>query len=419
MERRNFLNVVATCAGLGVAGSSAAAVTASFEQQGNDRASLLALLQKMATPVLENMAQGRLQAVFVPELSPAWTDRDPHVAYLECFGRLMAGIAPWLALPDDATPEGKLRQRLRGLALQSLANAVDPSNPDYLAWRASSQALVDSAYLTNALLRAPKALWEPLDARTKSRLIEEIKGMRRYQLPYNNWLLFAAMNEAWLSSIGEEADILRMDTGVRKVLEWYAGDGWFKDGEAFHLDYYNSYVILPMLLEILEQMDKAKLSVFADKSADLLAQTLKRFQRHCELLERMVSPEGTYPTIGRSLTYRTAAFQPLALLALRKQLPASLPEGQVRAAMHAVHKAIWSHPTNFTADGFLTLGFCGHNPQLADWYSNGGSMYIASTSLLPLGLPASDSYWTNPSLVWTQKKAYAGMPFPKDYAVNY
>lgn len=419
MERRQFISTVATCAGMGAAGSSAAAASASFEGQGTDRAYLLALLQKMASPVLDNMARGQLQAVFAPELSPAWTDRDPHVAYLECFGRLMAGIAPWLALPDDATPEGKLRQRLREQALQSYANAVDPSNPDYLAWRASSQALVDSAYFTNALMRAPKALWEPLDARTKSRLIKEIKGMRRYQLPYNNWLLFAAMNEAWLTSVGEEGDILRLDAGVRKVQEWYAGDGWYKDGEAFHLDYYNSYVILPMLLEILEEMDRARQSVFADKAADMLAQTLKRCQRHCELLERLVSPEGTYPTIGRSLTYRTAAFQPLALLALRKQLPASLPEGQVRAAMNAVHKAIWSNPTNFTAGGFLTLGFCGHNPQLADWYSNSGSMYIASTSLLPLGLPASDSYWTSPGQMWTQKKAYAGLPFPKDYAVDY
>ena len=419
MERRHFLGAVATCTGIGAAGTSAHAVPARIEQDGSERAYLLGLLQKMAVPVLENMARGQLQKAFVPELSPAWTDRDPRVAYLECFGRLMAGIAPWLALPDDATPEGMLRRRLRGLALQSYANAVDPASPDYVAWRSSSQALVDSAYLTNALLRAPKALWDPLDARTKSRLVAEIKGMRRYQLPYNNWLLFAAMNEAWLSSVGEEADILRLDTGVRKVQEWYAGDGWFKDGEAFHLDYYNSYVMYPMLLEILEQMDKAGMTVFADKPADLLAQTLKRFQRYCELLERMVSPEGCYPTIGRSLTYRTAAFQPLALLALRKQLPATLQEGQVRAAMHAVHKTIWSHPTNFTADGFLTLGFCGHDPQLADWYSNSGSMYIASTSLLPLGLPSSDSYWTTASLPWTQKKAYAGMPFPKDYAVTF
>ena len=54
-------------------------------------------------------------------------------------------------------------------------------------------------------------------------------------------------------------------------------------------------------------------------------------QRYAEHLERLIGPEGSYPPVGRSLTYRTAVFQPLALLAWRKQLPASLPEGQVRA----------------------------------------------------------------------------------------
>jgi hypothetical protein len=100
-------------------------------------------------------------------------------------------------------------------------------------------------------------------------------------------------------------------------------------------------------------------------------------------------------------------------------LPASLPEGQVRSALHAVHKAIWSDPGNFTADGFLTIGFAGHQPELADWYSNNGSMYIASESFLALGLPAADSYWTAAALDWTQKKAFANRKFPKDYPVTY
>jgi hypothetical protein len=298
-------------------------------------------------------------------------------------------------------------------------NAVDPASPDYLAWGAGNQSMVDSSYFTNALMRAPDALWKPLDARTRQRIVQEIKGVRRFEPPYNNWLLFAAMNEAWLFSVGEQGDIVRLSNGVKKINEWYVGDGWAKDGEAFHFDYYNSYVIWPMQLEILEQMDKLGLAVYRNKPAPMLAQTLKRTQRYCELLERMISPEGTYPPIGRSRTYRTAAFQPLALLAWRKQLPASLPEGQVRAALQAVHKAVWRHPGNFTRDGFLTLGFCGHQPNLADTYSNNGSMYIASTALLALGLPAGDSYWTAPPLDWTQKKAFAGMPFPHDYAVDY
>jgi hypothetical protein len=107
------------------------------------------------------------------------------------------------------------------------------------------------------------------------------------------------------------------------------------------------------------------------------------------------------------------------LLALRKQLPDKLPEGQVRSAMRAVHERIFSAPSNFTKGGFLTIGFVGAQPELGDWYSNNGSMYITSASFLPLGLPATDSYWTAPAQDWTQKKAFAGAKFPKDYHVDY
>ena len=417
MQRRHFMGALAA----GAAAAAAAPVTATAQTSatGNERAWMAALLQKMAEPVLSNMARGELKKNFALELSPTWDGRDPKVAYLECFGRLIAGMAPWLALPDDASAEGKTRARLRQQALQSYVHSVDPASPDYLAWRGHGQALVDSAYFTNALMRAPKALWEPLDATTKKRIVAEIKGLRRIEPPYINWMLFAAMNEAWLLSIGEEADPLRTNIAIRKVNEWYVGDGWIKDGEAFHFDYYNSFVMYPMLVEILEVLERHGAPFWNGKPAELRAQAVQRMQRYGEHLERFISPQGTFPPIGRSLTYRTAAFQPLALLAWRKQLPKSLPEGQVRAALQAVHQALWTAPGNFTKDGYLTIGFAGHQPELGDWYSNNGSMYIASTSFLALGLPADDAYWTSPAQDWTQKKAFAGRAFPKDYPVNY
>ena len=222
------------------------------------------------------------------------------------------------------------------------------------------------------------------------------------------------MNEAFLLSIGEEYDRMRIDLTLKKLNEWYVGDGWYADGEKFHFDYYNSFVIHPMLLEVLEVLVKAGK---ADKS--LYEQALKRTQRFAEHLERLISPEGTYPPFGRSLTYRTGAFQPLALLAWRKQLPTKLTEGQVRAALIAVHKRIFDNPTNFTPDGYLTIGFAGHQPELGDWYSNNGSMYITSESFLPLGLPAGDTFWTSKEEAWTAKKAFRNERFNKDYPVEY
>jgi hypothetical protein len=419
MERRNFMRAVVAGSALTVGASDKVLAAAAPIEGGNDRAFMAGLLQKMADPVLSAMSRGELHKKFELEVSPTWDGRDKRVAYLECFGRLISGAAPWLALPDDGSAEGHARKRLQQMALQSYTHSVDPKSPDYLLWKGPGQTLVDSAYFTNALMRAPKQLWEPLDATTKQRIIAEIKSLRHIEPPYINWMLFAAMNEAWLMSIGEEYDPMRMNVAIRKINEWYVGDGWIKDGETFHFDYYCSYVMYPMLFEILEVLARFNGPFWNGKPEELRAQALKRMQRFGEHLERFISPEGTYPPIGRSLTYRTAAFQPLALLALRKQLPKSLPEGQVRAAMRAVHNRVWSDPSNFTERGFLTIGFVGHQPALGDWYSNNGSMYIASESFLPLGLPATDSYWTSAPQDWTQKKAFSGHPFPKDYHVDY
>ncbi|WP_037488484.1 DUF2264 domain-containing protein [Sphingomonas phyllosphaerae] len=384
-----------------------------------DRADALALLRRMAEPVLGRMARGRLHAEWTPELSPTWDGRNPGVAYLEAFGRLIDGIAPWLALPDDASEEGRLRATLRTQALQSYTHAVDPRSPDYLLWRGHGQALVDSAYFTSALLRAPDALWKPLDAKTKARIVEEIKGLRRISPPYQNWLLFAAMNEAFLFAIGEDWDPMRVDLTIKKMLEWYVGDGWYGDGQRFHYDYYNSYVIQPMLVQILARLAAGKPSFNNLRPAEELARAVKREQRYAEHLERMIAPDGSYAAIGRSLTYRTAVHQPLGHLAWRGQLPDTLPPGQVRAATMAAQRRVFADPSNFNADGFLTIGFARHQPTLGDVYSNAGSMYIASESLIALGLPADHAYWTAAPQPWTMRRAFDGQDFRKDYAVDY
>lgn len=420
MERRRFLASALTAGALAATAREAGAAQRSAATgDAGDRRYMVDLLARMAEPVLGPMSEGRLQASFEPELSPTWDGRNPKVAYLECFGRLISGVAPWLALPDDDTPEGRLRTKLRRQAVASYVHSVDPASPDYLLWRNEGQPLVDSAYFTNAFLRAPRQLWEPLDTTTKQRVVREIQGLRRVSPPYTNWLLFAAMNEAFLLSIGEQWDPVRLDLAVRKINEWYVGDGWYADGPRFHFDHYGSYVIHPMLVEILEVLAASGAKFNNLNATELLDQAYKRMQRFGEHLERLIAPDGSYAPIGRSLTYRTAVFQPLGLLAWRKRLPQSLPEGQVRAATLAAQRAIFRNPTNFNAKGYLTIGFAGHQASLGDIYSNAGSMYIASESLIALGLPAQDSYWTSPALPWTTRKAFSGAPFPKDYYVNY
>ncbi len=369
---------------------------------------------KMAQPVLENMAQGKLQQNMLTEFSPSFDNRNRKVVYMETFGRLMAGIAPWLALPDDATAESRQRKQLREWALASYRNAVDPTSPDYLCWGVSGQNLVDAAYIAESFLRAYDTLWQPLDTLTKQRYFKEFQKLRRIDPPYTNWLLFSSVIESFLAKAGGGYDEFRVNMACRKVEEWYVGDGWYADGPVFAFDYYSSYVFHAMYLETLQAMIDAKMNTRIDYSK-YHERALKRAQKYAIILERFISPEGTFPVIGRSTPYRLAAMQPLALLAWYQKMPEELTNGQVRAALTQVMHRMFDHQQNYNQKGFLTIGFCGSQPETADWYTNNGSLYMTSLAFMPLGLPANHPFWTDAPQPWTQVKAWNGRPFPKDH----
>ena len=379
---------------------------------------------KMAQPVLENMAKGELQKNMKTEFSPSFDNRNRKVVYMETFGRLMAGLAPWLALPDSAVgnsaadlKELEMRRQLREWALASYKNSVDPDSPDYLVWGASGQNLVDAAYIAESFIRAYDALWVPLDEVTKERYIKEFKMLRKIEPPYTNCLLFSSTIESFIAKAAglKEYDDFRVMMTIRKVEEWYVGDGWYADGPVFAFDYYSSYVFHAMYLETLQNMIDAKQNGTRLEYKKYYDRALKRAQKYAIILERFISPEGTFPVFGRSSTYRMAALQPLALMAWYQKLPKELSNGQVRAALTASMHRMYDQQNNYNDGGFLTIGFCGSQPDMADWYTNNGSLYMTSLSLMPLGLPASHDFWTCPAEPWTQVKAWGGQPFPKDH----
>ncbi len=379
-----------------------------------DRAVWVKSLYKIVYPVIHNMAEGTLKQNLPLELGPQYYLQVKKVTYLEAVGRTMAGVAPWLALPDDETEEGVMRKQLRNDLLKGLRNAVDPSHPDYLNFRTEGQPIVDAAFVAHAFLRAPKALWEPLDAVTKQRFIEEFKSLRNRKAAYSNWLLFAALTEGFLLSIGEQYDPARIDFAVRKMKEWYVGDGWYSDGEKFSMDYYNSFVIHPMLVDLLKILVDKKMA--QQQEYDL---ALQRMVRHAEFQERIISPDGTFPAFGRSMSYRTAAFQILAQVALMEKLPAHISQAQVRCALTSVVDKMYTGNQNFDSNGWLVLGFNGHQPTIADQYTSTGSLYLCTVGFLPLGLPATHTFWTDAPADWTSRKAWNGQPVKKDYKVEY
>jgi hypothetical protein len=373
------------------------------------------LCYKISAPVLSRMSKGELVKTMTVEYAPTFDNRNKKVAYMETFGRLMAGISPWLSLPEDNTPEGKQRKQLKEWALLSYRHAVDPQSPDYLLWKGEGQILVDAAFLAQSFIRAPKTFWEPLDSLTKKRYVELFKTMRVIRPAYSNWLLFRAMIEAFLVYAGEQPDGLALGVTARKMEEWYLSDGFYSDGPDFAMDYYNAFVIHPMYVEILEMLEPKN---FFDKRISSFSVALERMQRYNRILERLISPEGTFPPVGRSITYRMAAFQTLALSAWKYGLPKEISNGQVRSALTAVMKRMFTVDGNFNKEGFLQLGFAGHQPDLANSYTNSGSLYMMSLVFMPLGLAPDHAFWTAPAEKWTALKAWSGEAFPMDKSLH-
>jgi hypothetical protein len=400
MDRRYFLKTV-PLAGL-------ATNIRTKQKEERDRDYWVKLLTRIATPVLSNLSKGQLKRSMPLETAPGYNKPVEKVTYLEAFGRTMAGIAPWLELGPDHTQEGQLRASLIKQALKATAQAVNPAGPDYLNFtgKEDAQLLVDGAFLAHAFIRAPKQLWEPLPAYVKQQVINGLKSLRHITPGYNNWLLFSAIIEAFL---GEEGDKMRIDYAIRKHAEWYKGDGMYGDGPDFHFDYYNGFVIQPMLTDILK--------ITGPKEQYDLA--IKRMQRYGVILERLISPEGTFPVVGRSMTYRNAVFQPLVQLALHGQLPPALAPAQVRSALTAVMKNIFEAPGTFDDQGWLQLGFCGHQPEIADVYTATGSLYLCTTGFLSLGLSPDDPFWSDQPAEWTAQKAWRGKTVSKDHASQY
>jgi hypothetical protein len=368
-------------------------------------------MTRLADPVLKNLANGTLKARMPVEQAPK-ADRRA-VSHLEALGRLVSGIAPWIELATDETSEGRQRGEYADLTRRAIARAVDPSSPDFLNFTRERQPLVDAAFLAQGILRAPRALRESLGATTTKHLVAALESTRAITPVFSNWLLFSATVEAALARLGATWDRMRVDYALRQHDQWYKGDGVYGDGPAFHWDYYNSFVIQPMLLDVL---DVCRDEMPAWK--ELAGRVEPRARRYAAILERLVAPDGTFPAVGRSIAYRFGAFQLLAQMALRKALPEEVTPAQVRGALTAIIRRSIEVPGTFDANGWLQIGFCGHQPGIGETYISTGSLYLCAVGLLPLGLAPSDPFWSAPAEPWTSVRAWSGQPFPIDHALS-
>jgi hypothetical protein len=412
-DRRSFLlGTLAAGAAAALPAEIHATNTVPTPQQ--DRTYWLQQVELVSDPVLKALKEGNLRRKMPVEAAPGQTQARAVGTHLEALGRLLAGLSPWLELEpstDETQKETTLRNHYRDYALAGITSALDPASPDYMHFGESPQTLVDSSFLALALLRAPKQLLQKLDAKTQQRLAEALVTQRKVQPPFNNWLLFAAMNEALLMTLNQPWDRMRVDYALRELQSWYLGDGAYGDGPHFHWDFYNSFVIQPYLLQLMDTLGDESPSWSAMRTP-----IHQRAQRYAAIQERLIAPDGSFPAIGRSITYRCGAFHLLADVSRRNILPEDLPAPQVRCALSAVIERTLSPAGTFSNDGWLQIGLAGHQPGLGETYISTGSLYLCSAAWLPLGLPPADPFWSQPPQPWTSQIIWSGKNLRADHA---
>ena len=154
------------------------------------------------------------------------------------------------------------------------------------------------------------------------------------------------MVEAGLKSLGASWDRTRVDYALRQHEQWYKGDGAYGDGPEFHWDYYNSFVIHPMLTRRARRLQRRVAGVGGDApSASSSARA-----RYAAVQERL-------DRAGRQLP----ADRPLDRVPLRRLSPAraggaSPPAARRRVAGAGARRADRGHSTDARSAGHLRRG---------------------------------------------------------------
>ena len=366
-----------------------------------ERLAWIERLQRLCNSPLAACADGSVKRETAVRTRADRADYAP----LELLARIMAGTGAWLSGPAERDEvENSSRARLREALLAALTAATSTDPVLRFNFSRGDQPLVDAALLALGLFRAGPSLWDCLDRGQQHSVLLALEETRAIRPWHNNWLLFPALIEAFLASKGRRCRAGVIRHALHHLETWYRGDGIYSDGVSIGVDYYNSSTIQPLLLTLIE-LDAGSAQIVPKR---MQHEILNRAQRHAQTLERLIGIDGTFPALGRSINYRCGAFHLLAQLAWRNRLPPTLPPARIRGCLGATIS--WTLDAENTLDeqGWLVVGLRGSQPDLADPYTSVGSGYFCLNAFLPLGLPSTDSFWTEPVTAWSAVRLQRG-----------
>lgn len=244
------------------------------------------------------------------------------------------------------------------------------------------QQTVETCALVICLWVSREQIWDTYTREEKDVIADFLESYAHENTVPQNWRLFNMLDMAFLHMEGYPIQKDVMLDHAQAILNYYAGDGWYRDGHSF--DYYSCWAF----------------NVYAPiwnlwygyENAPYLA---KQFEEHSNRLMETYGDffdrDGWTNMWGRSNIYRnaaTSAFDGNMLLRDSKGDPGLARRISSGSLMQFLGRE------DFLWEGIPTLGFYGQFSPLVQGYSCAESPFWLGKAFLCLHLPADHPFWT-------------------------
>lgn len=244
------------------------------------------------------------------------------------------------------------------------------------------QQTVETCALVICLWVSKQQIWDTYTRVEKDVIAEFLESYAHENTVPQNWRLFNMLDMAFLHMEGYpiQKDVMR--DHAQAILNYYAGDGWYRDGHSF--DYYSCWafnVYAPIWNLWYGYENEPYLAKRFEEQSNKLMETYGDF----------FDREGWTNMWGRSNIYRnaaTSAFDGNMLLRDSKANPGLARRISSGSLMQFLGRE------DFLYKGVPTLGFYGQFSPLVQGYSCAESPFWLGKAFLCLHLPADHPFWT-------------------------
>ncbi|MCM1542376.1 MAG: DUF2264 domain-containing protein [Blautia sp.] len=244
------------------------------------------------------------------------------------------------------------------------------------------QQTVETCALVICLWVSREQIWDTYTKAEKDVIAEFLQGYAHENTVPQNWRLFNMLDMAFLNMEGYPIDRDIMRDHAQAILNYYVGDGWYRDGHSF--DYYSCWafnVYSPIWNLWYGYENEPYLAQKFEEQSNKLMETYGDF----------FDRDGWTNMWGRSNIYRnaaTSAFDGNMMLGNGTGDPGLARRISSGSLMQFLGRE------DFLYKGVPTLGFYGQFSPLVQGYSCAESPFWLGKAFLCLHLPADHPFWT-------------------------